>query len=110
MEIVNNDHIDHIDQSDSTTNIQSQTNEMLKSEIDQQSINNDNFGNGRFIDKLCEKIIFSHANSTFHSNNKEALLTIREESISDELAEKLNYSSKRGEKIGFHTKKKTLTQ
>ena len=79
-------------------------------EVIEQSINNDNFGNGRFIDKLCEKIIFSHANSTFHSNDKEALLTITEDSISDGLAEKLNYSSKRGEKIGFHTKKKTLTQ
>ena len=55
---------------------------------------NDNFGNGRFIDKLFKRIVMDHANNTYTSDSLDRLTTITEEDIGDDLFERIIYNAK----------------
>ena len=61
---------------------------------------NPNFGNGRYIDKLVNKIILEHAIRTDKINTKEELLTLNKEDFNEEIENTLVFKSKR-KKIGF---------
>lgn len=73
--------------------------EKLKSVIEKAKQEKD-FGNGRFIDKLYEKLIIEHAVNTENIDDKETLLTINKNDITDEMVKKLVYKDKKN-KIGF---------
>lgn len=73
--------------------------EKLKSIIKMSKQEKD-FGNGRFIDKLYEKIMIEHAVNMENIEEKETLLTISENDITDEMVKKLVYKDKKN-KIGF---------
>ena len=59
-----------------------------------------NFGNGRFIDNLFDKILFNHASRCYNSNNLEELTTLTEEDINLDIYEELK-SGEKTKKIGF---------
>lgn len=63
-------------------------------------MNQERFGNGRFIDNLFDKIIFNHANRCYNSNDLQELTTIVEDDITCEVYEELKSKSK-SKKIGF---------
>ncbi len=65
----------------------------------------DNFGNGRFIDKLFEKIKFIHATNTYDSTDLEKLITITEKDIPKSMDDLL-YKRKEKNEIGFQIQKK----
>jgi len=73
--------------------------EKLKSIIETAKQESD-FGNGRFIDKLYEKIMIEHAVNTEEIEDKEILLTINEDDVTDEIVKKLVYKDQKN-KIGF---------
>ena len=60
----------------------------------------EHFGNGRFIDNLFDKIVMSHANRCYNSDNVQDLITITEEDISVEICEELK-SDEKTKQIGF---------
>ena len=67
-------------------------------------INKENFGNGRFIDKLFDKIIVEHANNTVNSNDLTELTTIKACDINELSIKETLYKEK--EKIfGFQKTK-----
>ena len=73
--------------------------EKLKSVIEKAKQEKD-FGNGRFIDKLYEKLIIEHAVNTENIDDKETLLTINKNDITDEMVKKLVYKDQKN-KMGF---------
>ena len=58
------------------------------------------FGNGRFIDKLYEKVMIEHAVNMENVDDKETLLTIGPDDINDSMVKKLIYKDQKN-KIGF---------
>lgn len=67
-------------------------------------INRENYGNGRFIDKLFDKIIVEHANNTVDSNDLSELTTIKACDINEQSIKETLYKEK--EKIfGFQKTK-----
>lgn len=56
----------------------------------------ENFGNGRFVDNLIQKIIIEHAKNTKDINEFERLITIEAEDVKFEIEEKIK------SKIGFN--------
>jgi len=70
-------------------------------DIIRQAKESQNFGNGRFIDKLISNIIIEHANNLWDCNDKERLATITINDINDELLSKLLYKQKKLNKIGI---------
>lgn len=68
--------------------------------------NNKNFGNGRFIDKLFEKIIFEHANNTLKYRNKDKLITITKNDIDENMINDLMFKKGKTKTIGFSNNKK----
>ncbi len=67
---------------------------------------NRNFGNGRFIDKLYEKIIFNHANNTSESKDLKELIIITNKDIIDINEDELLYDNETKNEIGFALTKK----
>lgn len=61
----------------------------------------ENFGNGRFIDKLFDDIVITHANNVSNSNNKDELITITSKDINNESIDKIIYKNVKTKKIGF---------
>lgn len=61
---------------------------------------NRNFGNGRFIDKLFERVLISHSVNICDSEDIEELKTITSEDIKDDLLENIKIKTKT-QKIGF---------
>ena len=57
-------------------------------------INSKNFGNGRYIDKLINKLILEHAIRTENSHNKEELITLTEEDWDQEINQSLIFKNK----------------
>ena len=69
----------------------------------ENAMNNDNFGNGRYIDKLINKIILEHSIRTDKSENLEELITLTKEDWNDNIEESLIFKSKtKTKKIGFN--------
>lgn len=66
---------------------------------------NNNFGNGRFIDKLFDKLLIKHAMNKSQENDLEKLITIDADDIDENILDELVYSSARVE-IGFQYSKK----
>ena len=64
------------------------------------SMNNPKFGNGRFIDKLFDKILINHAVNVVDSNELNFLKTITENDITEELLEEIEPKAKQ-KKLGF---------
>lgn len=60
----------------------------------------ENFGNGRFIDKLFDKIIINHALNTKNIEDLNELITIKPEDIDDSILNEID--SKQKTKIGFN--------
>lgn len=68
-----------------------------------------NFGNGRFIDKLFDKIIIKHAINVKKSNDINELIKITENDIDENLVNELIYSENNKVALGFqYTKKRIL--
>jgi len=67
----------------------------------EQATKNENFGNGRFIDKLFSSIIISHANNTINTDNKEKLITITKDDIKENILEQILYTNIQEKRIGF---------
>ena len=64
---------------------------------------NKNFGNGRYIDKLVNKIILEHAIRTDKITNIEQLITLNKEDWNNEIEETLIFQTKnKTKKIGFN--------
>ena len=59
------------------------------------------FGNGRYIDKLINKIILEHAINTDKNMNKKDLVTLGENDFSEDVGKSLIYKTK-VKKIGFN--------
>ena len=59
-------------------------------EIINEAKRNKHFGNGRFIDKLFNKVIIKHATNTIDSNDKEKLITITKEDFPDSIKKRIN--------------------
>ena len=59
-----------------------------------------NFGNGRYIDKLINKIILQHAFNTENNKRKDKLITLTEKDFTPDTEESLIYKTK-VKKIGF---------
>ena len=55
----------------------------------------ENFGNGRFVENMVQRIIIEHAKNTRHIDDYERLLTFTEEDVPDMKAEESR------KKIGF---------
>lgn len=62
--------------------------------------NNEHFGNGRYIDKLIDKLILEHAINVENKKRKDKLITITEKDYTPELEETLLYKVKT-KKMGF---------
>lgn len=77
--------------------------EVLDSVLD-DVINKENFGNGRFIDKLFDKIIVEHANNTVDSNDLTELTTIKACDI-NELSIKETLYKEKTKMLGFQKTK-----
>ena len=77
--------------------------EKLKDKI-MENINkakaNEHFGNGRYIDKLINKLILEHAINVEDKKRKDKLITLTDKDYTDELEETLLYKVKT-KKIGF---------
>lgn len=58
------------------------------------------FGNGRYIDKLINKIILEHATNSEKYTNKEELITLNEKDYTEEVGNSLIYKTK-VKKLGF---------
>lgn len=70
---------------------------------------NKNFGNGRFIDKLFDKIIIKHAVNVNDTNDLDKLLCINEIDIDDNILTDLIYNNNQKIEMGFqYSKKRTL--
>ena len=70
---------------------------------------NKNFGNGRFIDKLFDKIIIKHAVNVNDTNDLDKLLCINEIDINDNILTDLIYNNNQKIEMGFqYSKKRTL--
>lgn len=67
-----------------------------------QATKSENFGNGRFIDKLFDSIIKSHANNTINTDEKEKLITITKDDIKENILEQILYTDIQEKRIGFH--------
>ena len=61
---------------------------------------NEHFGNGRYIDKLINKLILEHACNVENKKRKDKLITLTENDFTDELEETLIYKVKTN-KLGF---------
>lgn len=61
---------------------------------------NSNFGNGRYIDKLIDKIILEHSINTEKYKRKKELITLTSKDFNDEIEETLLFKQKI-KKIGF---------
>lgn len=68
----------------------------------------EHFGNGRFIDKLFNKIIMEHSNNMEEVYNIDELLTIIENDISDNLIDELLYSATKKNSMGFEYPKEKV--
>lgn len=66
----------------------------------EQAITSNHFGNGRYIDKLIDKIILEHAINTSQKIKKEELITLTDEDLNDEVESQLVFKTKR-KTIGF---------
>ena len=66
----------------------------------ESAISNENFGNGRYIDKLINKIILEHAMNTEKYKRKKELITLTEKDWNESLEETLVFK-KKTKKIGF---------
>ena len=75
-------------------------------EIINEAKRNKHFGNGRFIDKLFNKVIIKHATNTIDSNDKEKLITITKEDFPDSIKKELIYKNSDHQEIGFSYIKK----
>lgn len=64
------------------------------------AIDSKNFGNGRYIDKLVNKLILEHAINTEKINEEEELITLTENDWKEELKDSLVFKTK-VKKIGF---------
>lgn len=64
-------------------------------------MNKEHFGNGRFIDKLFDKILLSHANRCSDSDDLEVLKTLTEEDINVDIKEELDVKDNKTKKIGY---------
>ena len=62
--------------------------------------NNKNFGNGRYIDKLIDKLILEHSVNTKNNKRKDKLITLTDKDFTEDLEETLSYKVKT-KKIGF---------
>lgn len=65
------------------------------------AMQNEHFGNGRYIDQIMDKIIEEHAKNTYESNSKETLLTLTMDDINPEINKTL-IRTKPTKKIGFY--------
>ena len=63
-------------------------------------INNKNFGNGRYIDKLVNKLLLEHAYNTETITDEASLLTLTENDWKEEVKDTLVFKTK-SKKIGF---------
>ena len=61
---------------------------------------NEHFGNGRYIDKLINKLILEHAINVENKTRKDKLITLTDKDYTDELEETLLYKV-RTKKVGF---------
>ena len=68
----------------------------------QQAINSKNFGNGRYIDKLINKLILEHSLRADELNTKEELITLTQEDWNQEIDKSLIFKTKT-KKLGFQT-------
>jgi hypothetical protein len=59
-----------------------------------------NFGNGRYIDKLINKIILEHSINTENIDDKESLLTLTKDDLTEDVKQSLIFKKKVKE-IGF---------
>lgn len=73
---------------------------LLVQEIIKEKMKSKNFGNGRFIDKLYDKILMSHANNVVDSDDLNVLKTITYEDIESMNLEEMEPKSKE-KKLGF---------
>lgn len=71
-------------------------------EIFKEAKKNEDFGNGRFIDKLFDNIIIQHAYNTIDSEDKEKLITITTNDINDEVLGQILYKKSVQKRIGFN--------
>ena len=58
-------------------------------------IDTKNFGNGRYIDKLVNKLLLEHAYNTEQITNEEELLTLTENDWKDEVKDSLVFKSRK---------------
>lgn len=61
----------------------------------------ENFGNGRFVDKLFNNIIIQHANNNIGTQEKEKLITITKNDISENILQQILYKENQEKRIGF---------
>ncbi len=61
---------------------------------------NEHFGNGRYIDKLIQKIILNHSVNTLNEDNLDALLELKGDDFTEENEKNLIHHKKKG-KLGF---------
>lgn len=66
----------------------------------EKGVKYENFGNGRFIDNLFDKILFQHANNTVDVNEKDKLITITKEDIDENILEQIFYKEEQ-KLLGF---------
>ena len=65
-----------------------------------KAMRNQNFGNGRYIDKLINKLVLEHALKTEELSDIKRLVTLSEEDWNDEIEEALIFKSKK-RNLGF---------
>lgn len=78
-------------------------NEKLKEKIMtnlETAVNNDNFGNGRYIDKLINKLILEHSINTDKYKRKKELITLTEKDFNQRVEDTLIFKQKT-KTIGF---------
>lgn len=73
--------------------------EKIKENI-KKAKNDEHFGNGRYIDKLVEKIELEHAINVKNKKRKDKLITLTENDLTPEIEDSLTYKIKT-KKIGF---------
>lgn len=73
--------------------------------IIEKSKNQEHFGNGRFIDKLFNKIIMEHSLNTEDVTNKEELIIITENDVYDGIEKDLLYNDEK-QPLGFSYQKR----
>ena len=79
--------------------------EVLYSVIEEASSSN-NFGNGRFIDKLFDKIARTHSNNFYLENDLDKLTTIVKEDVNSDILDELLHKQEKSNEIGFSYYKK----